>query len=185
MRRDRNRNGGGIVVYVAENIGFNQLENDTIVPPTDKNTEAVWFELIQPNTKRILIGAFYRPPPHLDPSTLINDLESGLANFTVDGFETILLGDLNFDYAAPNTSSTTSEGYLIWEKTIKKITDLFILDVRSTNLTDTLEEAILYLTNATNCYVDIVSRIKTLRTSNNCALPNEIPALANCFYEEK
>ena len=31
MRRDRNRNGGGIVVYVAENIGFNQLENDAIV----------------------------------------------------------------------------------------------------------------------------------------------------------
>ena len=63
MRRDRNRNGGGIVVYVAENIGFNQLENDAIVPPTDKNTEAIWFELIQPNTKKILIGAFYSPPP--------------------------------------------------------------------------------------------------------------------------
>ena len=67
MRRDRNRNGGGIVVYVAENIGFNQLENDAIVPLTDKNTEAIWFELIQPNTEKILIGAFYRPPPILIP----------------------------------------------------------------------------------------------------------------------
>ena len=64
MRRYRNRNGGGIVVYVAENIGFIQSKNDAIVPPTEKNTEAIcnWFELILPNTKKILIGAFYRPP---------------------------------------------------------------------------------------------------------------------------
>ena len=118
MRRDRNRNGGGIVVYVAENIGFNQLENDAIVPSIDKNTEAIWFELIQPNSKKLLIGAFYRPP-HLDPSTFINDLESRLANFTMDGIETIFLGDFNFDYAAPNLSSTT--------KNLRRVTRIYCL----------------------------------------------------------
>jgi exonuclease III len=118
MRRDRNRNGGGLVVYVAENLGFNQLENNAIIPPIDENIEAIWFELTQPKTKNILIGAFYRPP-HLDPSIFINNLERGLANFTKDGIETILLGDFNFDYAAPSMSSTT--------KNLQRVTRIYCL----------------------------------------------------------
>ena len=64
---------------------------------------------------------------HLDPSAFINDLESGLTNFTIDGIETILLGDFNFDYAASNMSSTT--------KNLRRVTRIHCLKQIITSFT--------------------------------------------------
>ena len=104
MRRDRDRNGGGLVVYVDENLGFTHLENNVMIR-TEVENEAIWFELMQPKSKKILFSALYRPP-NFDPSTFINNIEGKLASLTKDGIETILLGDFNFDYASSNLSTT-------------------------------------------------------------------------------
>ena len=43
MRRDRNRDGGGVAVYIAEHLNYSRLK----VPneSTDRGLEAIWFEL--------------------------------------------------------------------------------------------------------------------------------------------
>ena len=75
-RRDRGRHGGGLVVYVAEHLSHNRL-NDSNIIPANVNIEANWFELYQPKTKKILLGASYRSP-NLDASVFIDSLEKML-----------------------------------------------------------------------------------------------------------
>ena len=68
LRRDRDRHAGGIAVYVAENL------NPERVDISIGDIEALWFELSQLHSKKILFGAVYRPP-NLDPSTFTDSLE--------------------------------------------------------------------------------------------------------------
>ena len=49
------------MVYVVEHLTCNRL-SDIEMGTTGKGIEAIWFELIQPKTKKILLGAIYRPP---------------------------------------------------------------------------------------------------------------------------
>ena len=110
VRRDRDRHGGGIAVYIAENLSLNRLDT-----PAD-NIEALWFELSQPHSKKILFGAIYRPP-NLDASTFTDSLEEMLNNHVNESLETVLLGDFNFDYTSPNAAT----------KNFQRIANLFNL----------------------------------------------------------
>ena len=67
LRQDRDRHGGGIAVYIAENL------NPERVDISIGDIEALWFELSQLHSKKILFGAVYRPP-NLDPSTFTDSL---------------------------------------------------------------------------------------------------------------
>ena len=71
LRRDRDRYGGGIAVYIAENL------NPERVDISVDDIEALWFELSQPNSRKILFGAIYRPP-NLDPLTFTESLKEML-----------------------------------------------------------------------------------------------------------
>ena len=71
--------------------------------PAD-NIEALSFELSQPNSKKILFGAIYRPP-NLDASTFTDLLEEMLNNHVNESLETVLLGIFNFDYTSPNAAT--------------------------------------------------------------------------------
>ena len=56
-RKYRNRKGGGIVVYAAENLKVNRrkdLEHEDL--------EMVWLEVQHKSSRRALIGVVYRPP---------------------------------------------------------------------------------------------------------------------------
>lgn len=66
--------------------------------------EALWCELSQLNSRKILFGAIYRPP-NLDPSTFMESLEEMLNRRTNECIETVLLGDFNFDYISPNATT--------------------------------------------------------------------------------
>ena len=57
VRNDRNRNGGGVPIYIRSDIAFNtrlDLMSDSI--------EAIWVDMLLPKTKPILVGSIYRPP---------------------------------------------------------------------------------------------------------------------------
>lgn len=56
-RKDRNRKGGGIVVYAAENLKVNRRKDLEY-----KDLEMVWLEVRHKSSKRALIGVVYRPP---------------------------------------------------------------------------------------------------------------------------
>ena len=56
LRRDRNRNGGGVLVYIAQNLIFcqkEQLQSD--------NFEHIWVD-IRIRNETFAINALYRPP---------------------------------------------------------------------------------------------------------------------------
>ena len=76
IRKDRDRQGGGVCLYINEDLAFSErrdLEND--------NIEAVWADIILPKTKPILVGSCYRPPKQND---FVNQFESVLTNFRSD-----------------------------------------------------------------------------------------------------
>ena len=57
IRCDRDRQGGGVCAYIRNDIAFKErfdLDNASL--------ECLWFEILLPKTKPIVLGACYRPP---------------------------------------------------------------------------------------------------------------------------
>jgi exonuclease III len=54
---DRNRNGGGVAIYVRNVIPFS--ERKSLIP---ENVEAICLEIKKPKSKPIIISTWYRPP---------------------------------------------------------------------------------------------------------------------------
>ena len=100
VRRDRNRSGGGVALYVRSDVAFNQRPDLSV-----DGLEAVWIELLIPRTKAILVCSCYRPP---SDGSFLDKLEQSLAK--VDPrTETFILGDLNIDVG--NHLSSLSRSY--------------------------------------------------------------------------
>ena len=57
---DRNRHGGGVAGYTRNDLSYN------VKSYFPKDIENIFFELLLPNTKPIVVGAIYRPPNQTD-----------------------------------------------------------------------------------------------------------------------
>ena len=96
FRRDRNRFGGGLMLYLNEEIPCKFLNNHPIVP----NAEIICIEFHQLKRKWLLLGC-YKPPTQ-------NDLEfiasiTKIVDFYLQKFENLfIIGDLNM--TTENTS---------------------------------------------------------------------------------
>ena len=140
VRRDRNRHGGGVLIYIKNNINYARL-----VDFESPNSEMIWVE-IKNGSKIILLGACYRPPGQNanEIKKFLDDLEQAL--FLADrrkGAMIILMRDfndpcLNFEashdlsqikYDLYNLSKAHGLAQLIKEPT----TDLNLLDLMFTN----------------------------------------------------
>ena len=71
-RKDINRHGGGVCMYVRSNIAFNACDD-----LNHEELEATWIDILLPKTKRILCGVLYRPP---NQSNFYQVLESVCSN---------------------------------------------------------------------------------------------------------
>ncbi len=94
VRKDRDRHGGGVCLYINSDIPFNprsDLDCDGL--------EAKWIDLYLPKTKPITIGVVYRPPKQ---NNFIDLFESVLSNFTQDN-EHVVLGDFNICFSHGGT----------------------------------------------------------------------------------
>ena len=60
VRSDRNRQGGGVACYIRSDISFNVRKDFTA------DIENIFFNILLPNSKPILIGIVYRPPTQTD-----------------------------------------------------------------------------------------------------------------------
>ena len=90
FRKDRSRNGGGVVLYIRE--VHNVTEKAEVVP---SELEAVCIEINKPKTKPIIITTIYRPPnSNVD---YMNNLECYLNVLDNENKELIVTGDLNCD----------------------------------------------------------------------------------------
>ena len=82
-------------VYISNNFAFNprpDLHNNHV--------EAIWFELLLPKTKPIVVGTCYRPPNDIN---FFEQFEDTLSRIRSD-CELMILGDLNVNFYDSNSS---------------------------------------------------------------------------------
>ncbi|PFX14361.1 hypothetical protein AWC38_SpisGene21486 [Stylophora pistillata] len=103
MRKDRDENGGGVVVCIVEQLNYSRLEESTIQTRNDK-FESIWFEVCQPKTKKILCGAIYKTPD-ADPAAFTSWVEEILNNVMSNDSEIVLIGEFNLNYLNPTSAS--------------------------------------------------------------------------------
>ena len=105
FRRDRQTNGGGLIIYVREEIPCEQISDFA-----NSSLESLWLEIKQPNSKSFLLAYVYRPP-----SSKVNwmkDFSSMLENPIMIEKECIILGDFNIDLQKADNSSKSWLGLM-------------------------------------------------------------------------
>ena len=134
QRKDRNRQGGGVCIYIRNDFAFNT--RDDLSSP---DLEALFIDILLPKTKPILCGVCYRPPKQLNFYDLLESLF--LECSSVNENESVILGDFNTDVSSKTGCSLN--------KSLKSFCDLFsfiqiIQDfTRVTPLTSTTIDLIL------------------------------------------
>ena len=66
MRCDRNRQGGRVACYIRNDLSYNIL---SVFPWEIEN---IFFEILLPNSKPIIVGTIYRPPSQNNFLELLN-----------------------------------------------------------------------------------------------------------------
>ncbi len=90
VRRDRNRDGGGVAIYLRNNIPF--LERSDLI---SDNVEALCLEIRKPKSKPVLVSTWYRPPD--SNIELLECFEKFLQKIDDENKEMIITGDFNCD----------------------------------------------------------------------------------------
>ena len=95
IRRDRNRSGGGVCIYLRSNINY-RLRADL----NNERFEILSIDIFKPNSVPFNITALYRPPSC--NVGFFSSLEKIVQTLDVESKEFILLGDLNCNYITEN-----------------------------------------------------------------------------------
>ena len=86
FRRDRNENGGGVSIYLSNNISGKRRKD-----LEHSDLELMWIEINSFSHRPLLLGCCYRPPN--STMTLFEKLETNLENITDK--DLLLVGDFN------------------------------------------------------------------------------------------
>ena len=97
IRKDRTRNGGGVAMYVKENLNF-KVRHDLIL-----EVESISIQLDINYVKPIIISTLYRPPDSL--AELFEPIESLFSAIDQENKECIVSGDFNCDLLKPDQSN--------------------------------------------------------------------------------
>ena len=94
FRKDCNRNGGGVVIYVRDDL--NVVERLDI---TD-SIETLWVHISLPHSRGFLLGTFYRPPNTSDYCDMdyMHKMEAILDTVVLEGNEVLIMADFNCDF---------------------------------------------------------------------------------------
>ena len=88
LRCDRNRHGGRVGCYIRNDLSYN------VKSYFSKDRENIFFELLLPNTKPIVVGIIYRPPNQTNFMEIFNE---NLSKVDTNNVETYILGDFNIN----------------------------------------------------------------------------------------
>ena len=106
IRKDRNnRKGGGILIYIKDNIPVQQRHdlNVTLL-------ESIWIELTFPKSHSFLLNFVYRPPD--STHDWISEYENQFKNaITCSSQEYHIMGDFNINFFADKKSCSNSRWY--------------------------------------------------------------------------
>ena len=144
IRNDRNRYGGGVVLYVRDNIPFS-VRNDLI----PNHLEMVCIEVSRPYNKSFLISTWYRPPnSNLD---IFDEWALFLSKCDNKNYELIIIGDFNCDVGKSPPDHQTQKlqficclyqiDQLITEPTRVTPTSATIIDLILTNRSENISES--------------------------------------------
>ena len=140
IRKDRNRSGGGVVMYIRNMISY-KVRSD-IMPDT---LETITIEVAKYRAKPFFINTWYRAPN--TPSEVFDKYESGIKKLDSEDKEIICIGDLNCNWPEPKKTETQN---------LLQLTKLFQLEQmieEPTRITETARTLIdLIFTNRGRSY---------------------------------
>ncbi len=120
LRKDRNRQGGGVAMYIDNNSDFTyKLRTDLM--PTE--LEMIVVEMLCSKSKPFVVISWYRPESEIK---LFDHFQSILEKIEAENKDVVVIGDVNCDLLTDNPSCYT--------KKMKEITDSF-------NMTQLIKEA--------------------------------------------
>ena len=93
IRRDRNRSGGGVIIYIASHLPFKHMVNMQC-----DHFEHIWVDIFV-SGKKYCINAMYRPPneSHDDHNLFLENAELILSKVNnYPAYQHIFTGDLNY-----------------------------------------------------------------------------------------
>ena len=99
MRWDRDRNGGGVALYVHKSLDVT-IRQDLM----DCNVESVSVQIKVGHYRPFIVTSLYRPPGK--PVSHFKDIEKTLSAIEADGKEAIIMGDTNCDYLNQSNNDT-------------------------------------------------------------------------------
>ena len=91
VRLDRNRNGGGVAIFIRENISY-FIRQDLVID----TLELLCIEVRKQKSKPFLIATWYRPPN--SSNHLFQKFEHFLKLVDDENIEIIIAGDLNCNF---------------------------------------------------------------------------------------
>ncbi|CAB4025476.1 Transposon Ty3-G Gag-Pol poly, partial [Paramuricea clavata] len=92
IRKDRNRYGGGVLLYVRDTIPFTE-RNDLLTC----SLEMICVEISRSCSKSFVVSTWYRPPN--SDGQVFDDFEVFLWKCDSENKELILVGNLNCDFS--------------------------------------------------------------------------------------
>lgn len=88
-RKDRSRHGGGVALYVKNNISFE------VISQLDNELEVIFVKVKQKQTHPLYLGVVYRPPN--SPNEFFDKLSEIIHSISENAGEIIIIGDFNCD----------------------------------------------------------------------------------------
>ena len=174
VRKDRNVHGGGVALYIHQNVQF-ELREGLIC----EELESVTVQIKNGKFKPFFVTSIHRPPGK--PVNYFSELESLFSRVESQNKESIIMGDINCDLNTPLNNNTkhlnnilNSFGYsqLINDATKTTKTTFTIIDQIITNRPDIISSS-----GVRPCGIsdhDALFLIRNIRASKLKALPKVI-----------
>ena len=122
VRKDRNRHGGGVLMFLKEGIKF-----ELVSLSSQDEVEAVFVKIC--SQSQFVLGCLYRPPSA--QSQYFDVLLDCIEEIKVSNSEVILMGDLNFDCSSLNSPGSSPISFM------ENIFDIKQIVTSKTRVTDT------------------------------------------------
>ena len=146
-RRDRNRCGGGVSMYIREDIDY-ELRTD--IASVNTLVESLWVEIKCINSMPCLISSIYRPPSaRVDYYNGILDI---LDKASLENKDIILSADLNIDYVMDESFSSNPVHHI---EILYGISQIVTKPTRDTDKSSTLIDVILTTMPELHSYTDV------------------------------
>ena len=102
IRKDRNRRGGGVAIYIQEHLLF-KVRDDLCV----NGLEILWIQIHLPFQQPKLIGCIYRPPK--SDALYLDKICESIDLALDDRKELFMLGDYNIDWKSKHSDGNKTK----------------------------------------------------------------------------